>query len=83
MTTGSESLLHEALRLPATDRANLAARLIESLDDDQVEPDPDYDAAWAEEVERRIADLAAGRVTTVSLDAVQQEADSHIRDARG
>jgi hypothetical protein len=46
MTRKKELLIDEALRLPEEDRADLAAKLIESLDGD---PDNNVDAAWAQE----------------------------------
>jgi putative addiction module component (TIGR02574 family) len=62
MSTDVQKLLSTALRLPDKDRAELAASLIESLD----QPfDPDAQAAWAEEIERRISDLDNGSVRAV------------------
>jgi putative addiction module component (TIGR02574 family) len=55
-------VLEEALRLPEADRGDIAVRLIESLDPDR---DEDVDAAWAEEIRSRIADLESGRVKAV------------------
>ncbi|MBI2194203.1 MAG: addiction module protein [Planctomycetes bacterium] len=51
-----------ALRLPAAKRAGLAARLIESLDE---EVDTDVDAAWEREIARRIRDYEAGRTVPI------------------
>ena len=57
-----QELLSTALRLPDKDRAELAASLIESLD----QPfDADAQAAWAEEIERRISELDNGSVRAV------------------
>ncbi len=54
MSSDVQELLSKALRLPEKDRAELAASLIESLD----QPfDPDAQAAWAEDIQRRISDL--------------------------
>ncbi len=54
MSTDVHELLRMALRLPEEERAELAASLIESLD----QPfDPDAQAAWAEDIQRRISDL--------------------------
>jgi putative addiction module component (TIGR02574 family) len=60
MTRPASRLLEEALRLSDADRAELAARLIDSLD-----PDADAEAAWGEEVQRRLDDLEQGRVRSV------------------
>jgi putative addiction module component (TIGR02574 family) len=62
MTRKAEDLLEQALSLPAEDRADLAASLLESLDG---AADPDVEAAWAEEVERRIRDVESGKVKLI------------------
>ena len=50
MTEQSQNVLSEALRLSRGERAEVAVELLASLDGDV---DPDAEAAWAEEVERR------------------------------
>jgi len=54
-----EDVLIAALRLPAEARAAVAAELIESLDEPQEAAD-DVDAAWSEEIRRRLADVDSG-----------------------
>ena len=62
MSTDVQELLNTALRLPDKDRAELAASLIESLD----QPfDADAQAAWAEEIQRRVSDMDRGAVRAV------------------
>ena len=61
MTTISDKLFAEALRLPEGARAALAASLIDSLDPTA---DADAEAQWAVEIRRRIAALDAGAPTT-------------------
>lgn len=57
MTNTTQRLLDEALDLPDSERAELATRLIDSLD----AADRDgVDAAWAAEIERRCAALDSG-----------------------
>ena len=68
MMRKKELLLDEALRLPEGDRADLAAKLIESLDADL---DTDVDAAWAREIERRCAAVDAGDAVTSDWEAVR------------
>ena len=61
MSVESEALLREALALPASERAQVAAELLESLDD-PTEDDPDaVAAAWAEELEHRARRALAGQ----------------------
>jgi putative addiction module component (TIGR02574 family) len=67
----SDDVLAEALRLPAAARAALAAELIRSLDD--AEPSADVEAAWAEEIRRRVAEIDAGRTESVPWAEVERE----------
>jgi putative addiction module component (TIGR02574 family) len=55
------ALLEQALRLPEHDRAELAARILESLDP---EAQRDIDDAWAAEIEKRCAAVDAGTLAT-------------------
>jgi putative addiction module component (TIGR02574 family) len=50
MSERARKILHDAMELPASERAAVAADLIASLDG---EADENVDAAWAAEVERR------------------------------
>jgi putative addiction module component (TIGR02574 family) len=59
-----EDVLLAALRLPAEARAVVAAELIRSLDEPEEAPE-DVEAAWAEEIRRRLADVDAGVVTPI------------------
>ena len=62
MNTTAKQLYDNALRLPDSERAELAAWLIESLDP---EVDRDVDEAWDVEIKRRIDELDSGAVTAV------------------
>ena len=55
-------LLEEALRLPAEARAALAGTLLESLDESS---DEDAEAAWAEEISRRVQAIDSGEAKLV------------------
>jgi putative addiction module component (TIGR02574 family) len=57
MDSQPKQILDIALALPEFDRAGLAASLIRSLDD---APDPDADAKWATEIQRRIRSIDEG-----------------------
>jgi hypothetical protein len=63
MSTRLEILEAEVLRLDSADRSHLLERLISSLD-----VDPEVDAAWVVEADRREAELANGSVTPASLE---------------
>lgn len=59
----------EAADLSEKDRADLAGLLIESLEG---EPDPGVEAAWAAEIDRRVAELDAGTVKSIPWEQVRQ-----------
>jgi putative addiction module component (TIGR02574 family) len=63
MSRDAGEILKEALELPPEARAALADSLWDSLDS---EVDPDADAEWRQEIQRRLADLNSGSVTAVS-----------------
>jgi putative addiction module component (TIGR02574 family) len=75
MTSTTKRLLDEALDLPDGERAELAARLIESLD---APVDDDVDAAWAAEIERRCAALDSGDAVTSDWSDVRDRIEREI-----
>ena len=62
MNTTAKQLYDNALQLPDSERSELAAWLIESLDP---EVDRDVERAWDVEIKRRIDELDSGAVTAV------------------
>jgi putative addiction module component (TIGR02574 family) len=62
MKRDAAEILKEALALPTEARAALAGSLLDSLDTDV---DEDAEAAWATEVNRRMAELDGDTVKTV------------------
>jgi putative addiction module component (TIGR02574 family) len=78
---GEPALLQVVRSLPKDERAQLALRLIESLD--SASDGDDTEAAWATEVVERVEALHAGRAVTVSLDHAIASARAHLRPARG
>ena len=72
-------LFREAAQLPETERAELAGRLLESLDG---EPDEEVEAAWAEEIERRIRQLDSGEVKTIPWEDVRAKLYARLRAKR-
>ncbi|MBI3945354.1 MAG: addiction module protein [Armatimonadetes bacterium] len=62
MGLATAEVIEEALRLSPRERAELAARLIESLDGDR---DADAEAAWSDEIARRVHELDAGLVEPI------------------
>jgi putative addiction module component (TIGR02574 family) len=68
MATELNELFREALELTDNDRATLAGLLIESL---EMPPDPDVEAAWAAEAERRWQEIESGKVQTIPWEEVK------------
>jgi putative addiction module component (TIGR02574 family) len=65
-----DQLTEEAMHLPPKSRAELAEKLVESLDFPQSD---DVQAAWAAEAIRRRDDVRSGRVTPIPGDEVIAE----------
>ena len=65
-----EQLESEALKLPASSRAELAEKLVGSL---HVFEDTAHRREWAEEAKRRLEDVRAGRVETIPGEQVFAE----------
>jgi putative addiction module component (TIGR02574 family) len=78
MTQEAHELLQRALALPENERAELAGNLISSLD---ATVDLDADAAWQQEVARRLQEVESGAVKTVSWEAVRRKGRS-LLDAK-
>jgi putative addiction module component (TIGR02574 family) len=70
MSSAPEELKAAALALPPEERAELARHLIESLDGD----DGDTEAAWEDEVRRRLDAYRNGEIGSVPAEDVFEEA---------
>ncbi len=70
MTQETHDLLQKALALPERERAELAGNLLSSLD---TTVDQDVDAAWQQEVARRLDEVQSGKVETIPWEEVQQK----------
>jgi putative addiction module component (TIGR02574 family) len=70
MTQAVDNILGTALNLSAEERAELATRLIRSLDGTDPTPEEQkaIDAAWAEEIDRRAAEIDNGTVKLIGGD---------------
>lgn len=75
MTEATRDLLSRALALPLDERAEMAAELLASLEEEV--PQQQVDAAWADEIQRRVAAARAGELEStdwrVVLDRVEKE----------
>ena len=70
MERNLKEVFQEAVRLPERDWATLASLLIETLDPVS---EPDVEAAWSEEIKRRLAEVDAGTVELIPLEDVRAE----------
>lgn len=75
MTKAAEALLADALRLTPEVRAELAAELLASLDGPA---DPDADAAWSAEIERRVDAIEAGTVALEPWEDVKRRIEKDL-----
>jgi putative addiction module component (TIGR02574 family) len=71
----AKKFLAAALELPERDRAEIAARLLESLDEAEQEG---VDEAWAREIERRCAALDSGEAVTSDWDEFRARIERDI-----
>src|SRR3954463_10917361 len=71
----TEQLVAEVLDLPEQDRAEVAARILESLEETQ---DADVDEAWARELERRGAAVDSGQVVTSDWNVLRRRIEREI-----
>lgn len=75
MMIDTAALLEQVLTLPEHERAKLATRLLESLDE---EAQSDIDAAWATEIEQRCAAVDAGTLATSDWKDVRARIEREI-----
>jgi putative addiction module component (TIGR02574 family) len=75
-----QELEAEVLKLPSPERAQLAHRLIVSLDEDDDEDPAEIERAWEEEIRRRIAELEAGTAELIPAEEVFAELRSRPRE---
>ena len=72
MSTTVAKICVEALSLPRKSRAELAHRLLVSLEED--EPSPEIEAAWNAEVRKRYKDYREGKAKVVPADKAMRDA---------
>jgi putative addiction module component (TIGR02574 family) len=75
MSKAAQSVFADALRLEPETRFELAAELLASLDGPA---DPDAEAAWDTEIERRIAAIEAGTVRLEPWSTVKRRIEKEI-----
>ena len=71
MITDFEEIQNSALELDENHRAELAKKLIDSLDQHF---DEDIEQAWIDEIKRRKAEIKSGKITPISGQEVHKAA---------
>lgn len=79
MSTNVEEITAAALALPEADRANLLARLMDSLDDAPGSEDL-TDEAWEAEIARRLEEVRSGKEKGIPWEEVRKRL---LEDAHG
>jgi putative addiction module component (TIGR02574 family) len=79
-----DEILEQALALPVKDRAELAARLLRSLDDgyEQDLSPEEWEAAWAEEIRRRSEQYHAGQTAARDWDEALTDMRRRLEEGR-
>ncbi len=75
MTKGAQAILADALRLDSSARAELAAEILASLDGPT---DPGAEAAWNDEIDRRIEAIEAGTIRLEPWEQVKQRIEKDL-----
>jgi putative addiction module component (TIGR02574 family) len=73
-----EALLQEALKLPHTERADVAAELLASLDEEPADSLEEVEKAWAAEIERRARRVLAGESEGVPWEQVKRRIERRL-----
>ena len=79
MSLPLKQLEAEALDLSAQERAQLAHRLILSLDEDVVEDPAEVERAWDDEIRSRLAEVEAGTAELIPAEQVFSELRARTR----
>jgi putative addiction module component (TIGR02574 family) len=80
--SSASTVLTAAMQLARQERADLARRLIASLDEDAGAPEEDVEAAWLAEAERRLSAAERGTASFESWEAVEQRVAARLRALR-
>lgn len=79
MTTQAKALTKQALALKPEERIELAETLLTSVDGFA---SPEIEAAWMEEVERRVKEIETGQAKLIPAEEVHRKARAVVHEAR-
>lgn len=77
MTKKAEAILKDALALDDSERADIASRLLESI---EPPADAGVERAWREEVRRRVAQVDAGEGHLIPWEEVREQLFARLND---
>jgi putative addiction module component (TIGR02574 family) len=80
MATADE-VLADALQLSPDERARLAHKLLLSLEEQ--EADPEAEAVWAQELERRVQEVVSGSVQARDARKFIEDVRARLRERHG
>jgi putative addiction module component (TIGR02574 family) len=78
MTELGRTVLAEALDLPETERADIAAELLASLHQPDEMTVEELEQVWADEIQRRVERVRSGQSNTVAWSEVRSEAEQRF-----
>src|SRR6516225_8035714 len=81
MTQEASELLKKALALSTDERAQLVDSLLESLDERHEDPAA-VEAAWNDEIARRIGELDSSKAKTIPWEEVRQRISAKLTNGR-
>ena len=79
MSGKGQKVLEEALTLPPEERADVAATLLDSLDEQE---DERVEEAWAQEIERRIKEAESGAVKMIPWSQARRQLRARLDAGR-
>lgn len=80
MTDRAQAVLREALTLPVEERADVAAELLASLDEEPTEDLVEVEMAWAKEIERRARRVLTGESTGEPWEDVRARVERRLKE---
>ena len=79
MAIAQETIEEKVLRWPATQRIELAEKLMASVEDFAT---PHIESAWNKEIKERVTEIREGRAAGIPAEEVMKEARKKLHEAR-
>lgn len=80
MSMSVDEIRRHLMALPHEDRRELAYEILVGISDEELDEDPsDVEAAWAQEIKRRIDEDDAGLVTAIPAEEMFDRARAAVR----